>query len=143
MKKNIIFRAVVKNSNIALAPNMKKSNVNAEGVRTEQTAVVAVLTDLANTDVLDEPTKALFSSADFINVEKFVTVFTLDQAGNTTSVPVDGEEIYVRFSPFTNRDTGAFMESYTLTGAPINTVVASEATMAAAMQLWQTEEETA
>ena len=93
--------------------------------------------------MLDEPTKALFSSADFINVEKFVTVFTLDQTGNTTSVPVDGEEIYVRFSPFTNRDTGAFMESYTLTGAPINTVVASEATMAAAMQLWQTEEETA
>ena len=143
MKKNIIFKAVVKNSNIALAPNMKKSNVNAEGVRTEQTAVVALLTDLANADVLDEPTKALFSSADFINAEKFITVFTLDRAGNTTSVPVDGEEIYVRFSPFTNRDTGAFMESYTLTGAPINTVVASEATMAAAMQLWQTEEETA
>lgn len=143
MKKNIIFRAIVKNSNIALAPNMQKSNVNAEGVRTEQTSVVVLLTDLANADVLDEPTKALFSSEDFIDAEKFVTVFTLDQAGNTTSVPADGEEIYVRFSPFTHRDTGEFMESYTLTGAPINTVAASKATMAAAMQLWQTEEETA
>ena len=143
MKKNIIFKAVVKNSNIALAPNMQKSNVNADGVRTEQTAVVALLTGLANADDLDAPTKALFSSADFIDAEKFVTVFTLDQAGNSNSIPADGEEIYVRFSPFVHRETGAFMESYTLTGSPIKTVAASVETMAAAMQLWQTEEETA
>lgn len=143
MKKNIIFKAVVKNSNIALAPNFQKSHVNAEGVRTEQTAIVALFTELANADDLDAPTKALFSSADFIDAEKFVTVFTLDQAGNSNPIPVDGEEIYVRFTPFVHRETGEFMESYTLSGAPIKTVTASAETMAAAMQLWQTEEETA
>lgn len=143
MKKNIIFKAVVKNSNIALAPNFQKSHVNAEGVRTEQTAIVALLTELANADDLDASTKALFSSPEFINAEKFVTVFTLDQTGNSNPIPVDGEEIYVRFSPFAHRETGEFMESYTLSGAPIKTVAASAETMSAAMQLWQTEEETA
>ena len=138
MKKNIIFKAIVKNSNVASAT--ENSHINAEGVQTKQSSITVDILGLANGEGLDEPTRALFNGPDFKG-QKWVTVFTLDQRGNTTAVPNEGQEVYVRFSPFVNRETGKPMESYTLTGAPIVTVSASESALEAAMQLMEVEEE--